>query len=57
LRQNLQALQAIVMPRPEMFVVHNELKFDGNGNLTDDETRTRLKTWLEAYLKFLREKP
>jgi chromate reductase len=57
LRQNLQALQAIDMPRPEMFVVHNELKFDGNGNLTDDETRTRLKTWLEAYLEFLREKP
>ena len=37
-RQNLQALQAITMPRPEIFVNHNEEKFDADGNLTDAET-------------------
>ncbi len=57
LRQNLQALQAIVMPRPEIMIVHNELKFDGDGNLTDAETRRRLGKWLEAFLEWVRDKP
>ncbi len=52
LRQNLQALQAIVMPKPEMFIAHNEVKFDADGNLTDAETRARLKTWLLAFIEF-----
>ena len=47
-RQNLQALQAITMPRPEVFVNHNEEKFDAAGNLTDAETRRYLARWLEA---------
>ncbi len=57
LRQNLQALQAIVMPRPEIMIVHNELKFDGDGNLTDEETRQRLHKWLDAYLEWVEKKP
>jgi chromate reductase, NAD(P)H dehydrogenase (quinone) len=57
LRQNLQALQAIVMPKPEIFIIHNEVKFDSEGNLTDDETRERLKTWLTAFVAWVENKP
>ena len=57
LRQNLQALQAIVMPKPEMFIAHNEVKFDADGNLTDAETRERLKTWALAFIEWVEKKP
>lgn len=57
LRQNLQALQAIVMPRPEVFVNHNEKKFDAEGNLTDEETRTHLANWFTAFIEWIEKKP
>ncbi len=57
LRQNLQALQAIVMPKPEVFVNHNEAKFDASGNLTDEETRKHLAKWLEAFIEWVEKKP
>ena len=57
LRQNLQSLQAIVMPKPEMFITHNEVKFDASGDLTDDETRQRLATWLTAFIEWVENKP
>ncbi len=57
LRQNLQALQAITMPRPEVFVNHNERKFDADGNLTDDETKRYLAKWLEAFLEWVEKRP
>jgi chromate reductase, NAD(P)H dehydrogenase (quinone) len=56
-RQNLQALQAIVMPRPEIFINHNEQKFDAEGNLTDEETRKHLAKWLEAFIEWVEKKP
>ena len=56
-RQNLQALQAIVMPKPEIFVNHNEDKFDQDGNLTDDDTRKHLAKWLWSYLEWVEKKP
>jgi chromate reductase, NAD(P)H dehydrogenase (quinone) len=56
LRQNLQALEAIVMPKPEFFAGGISHKCDANGNLTDEETRKRLKLWLEGYLGFLSAK-
>jgi chromate reductase, NAD(P)H dehydrogenase (quinone) len=56
-RQNLQGLQAIVMPKPELFVNHNEEKFDKDGNLTDEETKKHLAKWLEAYLDWVEKKP
>lgn len=56
-RQNLQALQAIVMPKPEIFVNHNEDKFDKEGNLTDEETRKHLAKWLEAFIEWVEKKP
>ncbi len=57
LRQNLQALQAITMPRPEVFVNHNEEKFDADGNLTDAETRRHLGKWLESFLEWVEKRP
>ncbi len=56
-RQNLQALQAITMPKPEIFVNHNEDKFDKNGNLTDAETRKHLAKWLEAFVEWVEKRP
>ena len=56
LRQNLQGLEAIVMPKPEFFAANNEQKFDADGNLTDADTRKRLKSWLESYVAFLSAK-
>jgi chromate reductase len=56
-RQNLQALQAIVMPRPEIFVNHNAEKFDSDGNLTDEDTRQHLAKWFAAFLEWVEKKP
>jgi chromate reductase, NAD(P)H dehydrogenase (quinone) len=56
LRQNMQALEAIVMPKPEFFAGGASHKFDGDGHLTDEDTRRRLKTWLEGYVTFLNAK-
>jgi chromate reductase, NAD(P)H dehydrogenase (quinone) len=56
LRQNLQGLEALVMPKPEFFAGGNEQKFDAQGNLTDEDTRKRLKGWLESYVAFLNAK-
>jgi chromate reductase, NAD(P)H dehydrogenase (quinone) len=56
LRQNLQAMEAIVMPKPEFFAGHASEKFDGQGNLTDEDSQKRLKHWLEHYIAFLTAK-
>ncbi len=56
LRQNLQGMEAIVMPKPEFFAGHNSQKFDEDGNLTDADSRQRLGKWLESYVAFLTAK-
>jgi chromate reductase, NAD(P)H dehydrogenase (quinone) len=56
LRQNLQGLEAIVMPKPEFFAGSASHKFDSAGVLTDDDTRARLKAWLDAYIAFVTSK-
>jgi chromate reductase, NAD(P)H dehydrogenase (quinone) len=57
LRQNLQGLEAIVMPKPEFFAGNNETKFDAEGNLTDADSIQRLEKWLAAFIAWVREKP
>lgn len=57
LRQNLQALEAITMPKPEFFAAHNSQKFDAEGNLTDEDSKLRLKTWLQAFVAWIEKKP
>lgn len=49
LRQNLQGLEALVMPRPEIFVGQSQTKFDAQGRLTDEATRKVIATWLKAF--------
>ena len=57
LRQTLQAHEAIVMPRPEIFVSTAHEKFDAQGNLTDEATLKRLKKWLQSFADWVEKKP
>jgi chromate reductase, NAD(P)H dehydrogenase (quinone) len=56
LRQNLQGMEAIVMPKPEFFAGHNSQKFNADGDLIEEDSRKRLKSWLESYVAFLTAK-
>jgi chromate reductase len=53
LRKNLQAHEALVMPKPEIFVAHAQGKFDANGELADETTREHLAKWLAAFAKWI----
>ena len=55
LRQNLQGLEALTMPKPEIFVGHSSTKFDQNGNLTDGDTRERLQEWLHTFVTWAKQ--
>ena len=57
LRQTLQAHEAIVMPRPEIFVSTAHDKFDAEGNLTDEATRKRLSKWLQSFADWVEKRP
>ena len=48
LRQNLNGLEAIVMPKPEIFVATADKKFI-NGQLMDEDTKKVIRTWLSAF--------
>jgi len=48
LRQCLKALNARVMPAPELLVFRAMEKFDKEGDLTDEKTLTHLKKYLGA---------
>ena len=54
LRKNLQAHEAIVMPKPEIFVGNAQTKFDTDGKLTDEPTREHLMKWLAAFVEWVR---
>jgi chromate reductase, NAD(P)H dehydrogenase (quinone) len=48
LRQNLVGLEAITMPKPEIFVASADKKFAG-GKLIDEETKKVITIWLAAF--------
>lgn len=48
LRQILLHGPAYVMPEPQMMVPGSYERFDGDGNLTDEQTRQRLRRFLES---------
>ncbi len=54
LRQNLVALEALTMSKPEVFVGGAQNKFASDGSLTDAETAEFLRTWLEAFEAWVR---
>ena len=49
LRQVFVYLDARIMNRPEMFVGSAYAKFDGDGNLTDEDTVKFLTTYLQSF--------
>lgn len=49
LRQNLQALEAIVMPKPEIFLADSAHKFAEDGTINDATVRKIIDTWLAAF--------
>jgi chromate reductase, NAD(P)H dehydrogenase (quinone) len=57
LRQNLQALEAIVMPKPEFFAGNASKKFNSNGDLIETESREFLARWLQAFVSWATDKP
>lgn len=56
LRQNLQGLEAIVMPKPEIFVNFADKKFDAEGRLADEATRKVIDAWLAAFAEWVGKK-
>lgn len=56
LRQNLQGLEAIVMPKPEVFVTNSASKFDEKGDLNDEPTRKAIENWLKHFKEWLETK-
>ncbi len=54
LRQILLHNGSLVMPKPELYVYRSREKFDAEGNLTDEHTRTSLRALLDALLTWSR---
>jgi chromate reductase, NAD(P)H dehydrogenase (quinone) len=57
LRQNMLGLNGTVMQKPEVYVAHNSKKFDAEGNLTDEEAKRHLATWLKAFIEWVEKRP
>jgi chromate reductase len=55
LRQNLQALSAITMPRPEVFVTVSKTKFDEGGKLIDQKTIDTTAKWIKAFEEWVKK--
>jgi chromate reductase len=55
LRQALMFPACRVMPDPMLTIAGAREHFDGDGNLTDDETRARLVAVLEAFATWVRQ--
>ena len=53
LRQNLQALNAAVLTRPEIFVGTAQDKFDADGQLCDETTQKFLATYMRVFAKWV----
>jgi chromate reductase, NAD(P)H dehydrogenase (quinone) len=54
LRQNIQGLDAVAMPKPEVFVGLASTKFDAEGKLADEATRKVVAGWLKAFEEWVR---
>ncbi|MFO1088564.1 MAG: NADPH-dependent FMN reductase [Hyphomicrobiales bacterium] len=54
LRQNLQGLEALPMPKPEVFVGSAPQKFDDAGKLTDEATIKVIELWLKSFADWVR---
>jgi chromate reductase, NAD(P)H dehydrogenase (quinone) len=52
LRQILLHAPAYVLPEPQMFISYSRERFDENGDLTDEETRERMRRFLVALVEW-----
>lgn len=52
LRQILLHAPAYVMPEPQMLIPYSREKFDENGDLVDEETRERMRRFLNALVEW-----
>jgi chromate reductase, NAD(P)H dehydrogenase (quinone) len=52
LRQILLHAPAYVMPEPQMLIPYSREKFDENGDLVDEETRERMRRFLDTLVKW-----
>lgn len=52
LRQILLHAPAYTMPEPQMLIPNARQRFDENGDLTDEETRERMRRFLAALVKW-----
>ena len=52
LRQILLHAPAYVLPEPQMLISYSRQRFDENGNLTDEETRERMRRFLAALVEW-----
>lgn len=54
LRQNLQGVEALPMPKPEIFCGNAPDKFAEDGTLKDEGTRKVIELWLKAFEAWVR---
>jgi chromate reductase len=54
LRQMFLFTKSLVLPEPELYVSTAHEKFDRGGNLTDEETRRRIRALLDALVAWAR---
>ncbi|HTM09111.1 MAG TPA: NADPH-dependent FMN reductase [Verrucomicrobiae bacterium] len=53
LRQSFVFTETLVLPKPDIYVPHAAKSFDAEGNLTDEKLRARIKTLLEALVRWV----
>lgn len=55
LRQAMVFLDMRIMNIPEVFVMKADEKFDHTGKLTDETTRAKIASYVDAYLRFVEQ--
>lgn len=53
LRQVLLYLDMPTLTKPEVYIQASWEKFDADGNLTDEQTRTQIETLMEAFIPWI----
>jgi chromate reductase len=53
IRQVLQYLECVPMPKPELIVPRGQEKFDAEGNLTDEKTLQAVENFVPAFIGWM----
>jgi chromate reductase, NAD(P)H dehydrogenase (quinone) len=57
LRQTLQHHEALLLPKPEIFVRNAQTLFSKSGELTDSDTGKHVASWLVAFAAWVEKRP